>query len=98
MSVLEWIVYLFDLLPIVVFLFLLALNKRIAKQLWVILFFNICSLLNNTIVIYYGNHNLDYSLFLHIFTIVEYSCFAVFIYNVIQNRFAKKFLLVCSSL
>lgn len=98
MTTLEWIVYLFDLLPIVVSLYLLVLSKRIGKLIWVILFYNFCSLLNNTIINYSNYHHISYFFYLYLFTIVEYSCFAIFIYSVIQNKYLKKSLIACSVL
>lgn len=98
MSALEWIVYYFDLLPIVVSLLLLILHKRIGKPLWVILLFTTFSFLNNTKIIYNINHNIGYLSFLYAFTIVEYSCFAIFIYSVLQSSYFKKSLLACSFL
>src|SRR6476661_5052231 len=98
MSILEWIVYYFDLLPIVVFLFFFLRKKKIAMPLWVILFYCLYSFANNSKIIFDYLHKQESSLILYIFTIIEYLLFTAFIYTFLDKPFWKRALLICSAL
>lgn len=98
MSILEWIAYYIDLLPIIIFVIFLFSKKKIMKPLWVILFYCIYSFANNTKLVYAFEHNQKSTIFLYLFTVVEYVLFAIFIYSVLQKDAIKRALLVCSIL
>lgn len=99
MSILELAAYFSDLLPIVISILFFFHKKKIGLSLlWVILFYCFYSLINNSIVLYKSNHTQDSSLYIYIFTIIEYSLFASFIYTVLHNSYLKKVLLICSFL
>lgn len=66
--------------------------------LWVILCYSTYSFVSNSKVVYDSLHGQSYIILLYIFTIVEYSLFATFIYKVLQKPYLKKALLACSFL
>lgn len=66
--------------------------------LWVILFYCICSFGNDSKLIYDFLHHHSSNLFFYIFTIVEYSLFAAFIYTILHKVYLKRALLICSPL
>lgn len=98
MPTLLWIDYYFYLLPIAVFLFFLISKRKIVTPLWVILFYCLYSFANNSKIIYDSLNGQNSHLFLYIFTIVEYSLFATFIYLVLEKAVFKRALLFCSFL
>jgi hypothetical protein len=98
MSALEWIAYFFGLLPIMVFLFFLFYRKSFQIPLWVILLYSIYSFANDTKAVYDHFHDGASLILLYIFTIVEYSLFALFIHRVLGNPFYKRALILCSVL
>jgi hypothetical protein len=98
MSALEWIAYFFGLLPIMVFLFFLFFRKKFQIPLWVILLYSIYSFANDTKVVYDYLHDDTSVILLYIFTIIEYSLFALFIHRVLDNLLYRRALIICSVL
>jgi hypothetical protein len=98
MSTLEWIAVYIELLPILVFLFFIKQKVKLEKPLWVILFYSTCSFINNVKVAINYLNGKNSLLYLYIFTIVEYSLFALFIYTILQKAYLKRALLICSIL
>lgn len=66
--------------------------------LWVILFYSTSSFISNSKMLYDSSQNRDYTILFYIFTTIEYSFFAIFIYKILQKAYLKKVLLVCSVL
>ena len=90
--------YYFDLLPIIVFLFFLIQGKKTRMLLWVILFYAAYSFGNNTIVVFLDDHGSNPAIWLYIFTVIEYTLFAFFIYHVLSDVVYKRALLTISVL
>src|SRR5688500_6594464 len=98
MSTLEWITVYIELLPIVVFLIFIKNKIKMERPLWVILIYSAYSFLNNLKVAFNFLEGKNSLIYLYIFTIVEYSLFAFFIYIILQKAYLKRALLICSIL
>lgn len=96
MPTLDFITYFSSLLPILVFLPFLLKKKEL--PVWVIFFYSLYSFSNDTIIIYRSDHHLRFSIFLYIFTIIEYLLFAFILFKVIINKKVKQIIILASVL
>jgi hypothetical protein len=98
MPITELLQYYFDLLPIIVSLFFLIQGKKTGMLLWVILFYAAYSFGNNTILVFLDDRGSNPAIWLYIFTVIEYTLFAFFIYHVLSDVVYKRALLTISVL
>lgn len=96
MRSLDYISPLSTLLPI--FVFLLFFREKKELPIWVILLYCIYSCINDSIILYRSDHNLKFSIFLYIFTIIEYLLFSFILHSLIKTKSVKKGIVVCSIL
>ena len=84
------------LLPLLVFLPFLFKKKELPLK--VIFFYNAYSFINDFTIIYRSDHGLKVSVFLYIFTVIEYIFFSFLLYHLIKSTIVKKAILICSLL
>jgi hypothetical protein len=93
---LESISYFSTLIPILSFFFILKKEKKSA--IWVIFFYSIYSFTNDSIILYRSDHGFKFSIFLYIFTIIEYLLFSYILFALIQNKVIRKLIIAFSLL
>lgn len=86
--------YFSGLLPLLVFLLLLRRMKE--GLVWVIFFYCIYSICNDSIIIYRASHHLSFSVFLYIFTLLEYLFFSIVLYFFLHSPFLKAIVITLS--
>ena len=94
MPSLDYISAFSNLLPILIFL--PFFSKRKELPVWVIFFYCIYSFINDFIILYRDNNGLSFSIFLYVFTIIEYILFSFLLYFLIKNKTVKKAILLLS--
>jgi hypothetical protein len=85
-----------DLLPILVTL--LLIRKVRERPIWVIFLYNLYSLINNKIVLYYDQKHTEIYNLLYTFTLIEYILFALILFLLIKNKIIKKAILLLSAI
>ena len=83
------------LLPILAFLFFRLKEREL--PLWVIFFYSLCSLANDSIISYRYERDLSLQPFLAIFTIAEYILYTGILFYTIQNSLLRKVIIVLST-
>ena|SRR5579875_2193690 len=81
-------------LPVAVFL---AFFRKIKEwHIWIIAFYCIYCFGNDWLMTYRFKHGLRIGAFFYIFTIIEYSIFAIFLWSIFSNKLLKRILLILS--
>jgi hypothetical protein len=94
MALVDLISYFSGILPILVFLIFIFKMKK--DEVWVIFFYCLYSFANDSLIIYRSNHSLKFSVFLYIFTLLEYLFFSFILYSFLHNTFFKRLIIVLS--
>lgn len=64
--------------------------------IWVIFFYCVYSFCNDSIILYRSSHSLRFSIFLYVFTVLEYLFFSSILYSFLHNRLLRAFIITCS--
>ncbi len=94
MTLVDSILYFSGILPILVFLIFIFKMKK--DEVWVIFFYCVYSFSNDSLIIYRSSHSLKFSVFLYVFTLLEYLFFSFVLYFFIRNTLFKKIIILIS--
>lgn len=83
-----------SLLPILAFL--LILFKKKEMPIWVIFLYSFYSFINDSVLIYRATHGIKFSIFLYVFTIIEYLLFSYVLLQLIQSTLVRKLIIILS--
>lgn len=84
------------LLPILVFLPFLPKKKEL--PIWVIFFYSVYSFTNDLVILYRWEHRIQFTIFLYIFTVIEYLLFSFLLYSIIKSKTVRTGILLLSFL